>query len=213
MKRGILFAIVFACLFCLPAFAETIEPDSESGTSVGSDSVVGGGDISSGSSESGADTVVIEQTAPLEVMSVDDVAVASVTGSGYTGMIGDQYRDYFSSVVSKYWGRDYVLFRSGQYTYTLVYDAELELQGTRFTGSGKSVVINTGSYSTGDWSVDWYGSDTVSLSLDDVAAWSNLGDYPQLEGGERLEKSAAVILCLSALAVFTCGLLFGRVRS
>lgn len=213
MRRGIVFAFFFACFLCLPAFAESAEPGSESGTVVGSDSVVAGSDSGSGGTESGVDTVVIEQSAPLEVIAVDDVAPAAITGNGYTGMMGDQYRDYFSAIVEKYWGRDYIAFRSGQYTYTLVYDADLEVNGTRFTGTGKSVVINTGSYNNGDWSVDWYGDDTVNLSLSDVALWSNMSDYPQLEGGERLEKSAAIILCLTALTVFTCGLLFGRVRS
>lgn len=213
MKRGILFVLCFAVLLCVPAFAETVEPDSESGTGLASGSSSGSSDSSDSSTESGTDTVVIEQTSPLEVMEIDDVAAASVTGSGYTGMISDQYRDYFSSIVSKYWGRDYVLYRSGQYTYTLVYDADLEASGTSFTGSGKIVTINTGSYSGGDWSVDWSGEDTVSLTLADVALWSNLGDFPQLEGGEWLEKSAAVVICVAMLAVFASGLLFGRVRS
>lgn len=213
MKRGIIFAVVFACLFCLPAFAETVEPDSESGSFVGVDSAIDDGNSSVSGTESGTDTVIIDQSAPLEVMQIDDVAIASVTGSGYTGMMGDQYRDYFSAVVSKYWGRDYVAFRSGQYSYTLVYDADLTASGTRITGTGKSVVINTGSYNTGDWSIDWNDSDSVNLTLTDVALYSNLNDFPQLEGGERLEKTAAVVLCLAALTVFTCGILFGRVRS
>lgn len=213
MKRGILFAVVFACLFCLPAFAETLEPDSEPDAGMVDSGSSVGGDPAPDLDESGTDTIVFDQTEPFEVMAIDDVAPAAITGSGYTGMMGDQYRDYFSSVVSKYWGRDYVAFRSGQYTYTLVYDADLEVNGTRFTGTGKSVVINTGSYNYGDWSIDWFGEDSVNLSLADVALWSNMADFPQLEGGERLEKSAAVILCLSALTVFTCGILFGRVRS
>lgn len=213
MKRAIVFAFCFAVLLCVPAFAETVEPDSESGAGMASGSSSGGGDSSNNNTESGAGTVVIEQTSPLEVMAIDDVSPAAVTGSGYTGMMGDQYRDYFSAVVSKYWGRDYIAYRSGQYSYTLVYDADLEVSGSRFTGSGKSVVINTGSYNTGDWSVDWNDIDSVNLSLNDVALYSNLADYPQLEGGEWIEKTAALVVCLGALTVFTCGILFGRVRS
>lgn len=213
MRRAIIFAFCFAVLLCVPAFAETVEPDPESSSSVVVDSSAAGGDPAVGLDESGLDTVVIEQSGPLEVMAIDDVSPAAVTGSGYTGMMGDQYRDYFSAVVSKYWGRDYVAYRSGQYTYTLVYDADLEVSSSRFTGSGKSVVINTGSYNTGDWSVDWNDTDSVNLSLNDVALYSNLADYPQLEGGEWIEKTAALVVCLGALALFTCGILFGRVRS
>lgn len=213
MRRGIVFALIFAFAFCLPAFAETAEPVNESTAGVVNGSDPDSGDPAFDPDESGSSTVILDQIEPLEVMAIDDVAPAAITGNGYTGMMSDQYVNYFSGVVSKYWGRDYVAYRSGQYSYTLVYDAELQVNGTRFTGTGKSVVINTGSYSNGDWSVDWFGEDSVNLSLSDVALYSNLSDFPQMEGGERLEKTAAVILCLAALTVFTCGILFGRVRS
>lgn len=147
---------------------------------------------------------------PLEVVIVEDAAPYAVSGSGYSGMIPSQYVDYFKGIVSKYPFRDYLFFRSDRYSYTLVYDADLSVSGTSISGAGRSVVYYSRSDST---TLRWYGNDTVSLSLPDVSAYSNLGDFPSFVGvySDAYTFAALVFFVSACLVAFVWVFFFRRV--
>lgn len=188
------------------ALEQTASADSDSGVSGDVDTVT------SDSAESGQLVEYVPVTdEPLAVIVQEDAAPLSVSGSGYTGMLSSQYVEYFAGIASKFWGKDYVLYRADQSHYTLVYDAELTLSGTSFVGTGKSVTYYTGQYNDSA-SLIFMGEDAVNLTLAGVSAYSNLGDFPELEGVNRLEKIACVVVCVCACTAFACSLLFGRVR-
>lgn len=149
---------------------------------------------------------------PLEVVIVEDVTPYAVSGSGYSGMISSQYVDYFKGIVSKYPFRDYLLFRSDLYSYTLVYDADLSVSGTSISGTGRSVVYYSRS---GDTTLRWYGSDSVSLSLPNVSAYSNLGDFPSFTGvySDVYTFAALVFFVSACLVAFVWVFFFRRVGS
>lgn len=134
-----------------------------------------------------------------------ELEVYSLSGS-YPGVISDTYLNYFRGIVQKLdWKEHYVVYRSGQYSYTMVYGEEVALSGSRFTGSGNVVNIhrNTSS-SSSDWYVS-YSTDTLALSAGTLFVYSDLGMYPELkEGGTSLEFSALLFAVGFAVVYSVC---------
>lgn len=156
---------------------------------------------------------VIEYTPdnPMPVTIVEPVAeeteleVFSLSGS-YHGTISSQYLDYFAGIVQKlHYDQHYVVYRSGQYSYTMVYGEEVALEGSRFVGSGNVVnLYRASSSSNNDWYVD-YSTDTLALSADDLFVYSDLGMYPTLKrGGSSLEAAALLFAVGFAVVYVVC---------
>lgn len=211
---------VCSCLF-LPVCAVEELPADDSGANVAQDEVSSGDvldAVSDSSSQPGDDVgepdapaMVMLSEGPLEVVITEDVQPFAISGSGYTGMPSTSYVDYFAGIARKYWGKDYVFFRQNQYTYTLVYNADLELSGTRFSGTGDVVTFYTGS-SGNTASLTFGGSQSIDVQLSGVSAYSNLGDFPVFEGVNKIEQTAYLAVILAALCSFVFSLLFARVR-
>lgn len=148
---------------------------------------------------------------PMPVMIVEpeveeyELEVFSLTGS-YPGTISDTYLNYFRGIVQKLdWNQHYVVYRSGQYSYTMVYGEEVALNGTRFTGNGNVVNLyrNTSSGNS-DWYVG-YSSDSLSLSAGSLYVYSDLGMYPTLkEGGSSIEFMALLFAVGFAVVYSVC---------
>lgn len=215
-------ALVGVCIVGLgivgaPAIAAPVdsEPDAdlvEVGAAVADSGVAGAADPEQpdGSDSASTATVVVPVTdEPLTVYVAEDVSGYAVSGSGYTGMIGSQYVDYFAGIAARYWGRDYVLYRANQYSYVLVYNADLQLSGTTFTGSG-DVVTFISDYS--DTRLTFQSSQRVNLNLQNVSCYSSLGAYPELPGVNKYEKVASLTIIIAGVCSFVFALLFGRVR-
>lgn len=83
---------------------------------------------------------------------------------------------YYDDVLPKLGNVHYVLFRSGQYDYRLVYGKDLEYSNGYFSaGAVQYVAYNTRNYT---WS---QGTESAfSLSAGDYLVYSDLGDYPML---------------------------------
>ena len=141
-----------------------------------------------------------------------ELEVYSLSGS-YPGSISDTYLNYFRGIVQKLnWKEHYVVYRSGQYSYTMVYGEGVALSGTRFTGSGNVVNIhrNTSS-SSSDWYVS-YSTDTLALSVGSLFVYSDLGMYPELkEGGTSLEFAALLFAVGFAVVYSVCHDIFDYV--
>lgn len=185
----------------------------------------GGADAQPGESETDSQEELIEEPAevyslenPMPVQIVEPVEeeyeleVYSLTGS-YPGTISDTYLSYFRGIVQKLnWKEHYVVYRSGQYSYTMVYGEEVALDGSRFTGTGNVVNIhrNTSS-SSSDWYVS-YSTDSIALSAGSLFVYSDLGDYPELkEGGTSLEFAALLFAVGFAVVYSVCHDIFDYV--
>lgn len=154
--------------------------------------------------DEGLETVPYNST----VITPDDlegIELYTLSGS-YPGTIADTYLNYFRGIVQKLsWDEHYVVYRSGQYSYTLVYGNEVALSGSRFIGSGNVVnIYRSGSSSSYEWYVS-YSTDTLSLTAGSLFVYSDLGAYPELrEGGTHIEMLALLFAAGFAVVYSVC---------
>lgn len=152
---------------------------------------------------------------PLPVMVVEpeeeeyEIPVTMSLTSGYPGTISDAYLEYFAGIAQKLkWNEHYVVYRSGQYSYTMAYGEEISLEGSRFAGTGNVVTIYRDSSSS---SSNYYvsrTSDSVSLSAGTLFVYSDLGMFPSLvKGVSRYEGMALLFaFCVAFLTAVLTGL-------
>lgn len=129
----------------------------------------------------------------------------------YEGSISTTYITIFGDIVPKLGiGDEYVMFRSDQYTYTLI-SGDLTLEGSRFELEGEGVrydLTSTSSYNSYyEYSV--YDIDSFSLSAGDHLVYSSLGDYPLLTEGSDNYALASLILFGSFLIALVLRPVFG----
>lgn len=145
---------------------------------------------------------------PLPVMLVEEVEeqteleVFSLTGT-YNGTISDQYLDYFEGIVEKLKPSEhYVIWRSGQYAYTMCYGEDIQLDGTYFSGDCNVVNIYRDS---DNYSSIWYtetDTDSLALSATDIFCYSDLGMYPTVERGLTNAESMGLFIAVAVATVF-----------
>lgn len=131
-----------------------------------------------------------------------ELEVFALTGK-YNGTISDTYLDYFEGIVEKLRPNEhYVIWRSGQYAYTMCWGEEIELEGTYFSGTADSCVLfrSSDSYNA-DWFVDW-GTDNLALSASDLFVYSDLGQFSTVERGMKHGESMALAFGLASAFVF-----------
>ena len=97
----------------------------------------------------------------------------------YDGSMSSSVVNYFDDIVPKLGGVHYVLFRSGQYTYRLIYGKDMSLSGDYFTGTDCSYYAYDTRYYT--WQQGYEG--TFSLDAGTYLVYSDLGAYPALDSG------------------------------
>lgn len=166
--------------------------------------------------EEPAEAYSLENPMPVQIVEPAEeeyeLEVYSLSGS-YPGTISDTYLNYFRGIVQKLdWKEHYVVYRSGQYSYTMVYGEEVSLNGTRFTGTGNVVNIHRNSSSSStDWYVS-YSTDNLALSAGSLFVYSDLGAYPELkEGGTSLEFAALLFAVGFAVVYSVCHDIFDYV--
>lgn len=109
---------------------------------------------------------------------VAEVPVVYSSYTPYDSSISTTVIQYMSDVLPKLGNVHYVLFRSGQYTYRLVYSKDMQYDNTVFTSdNGKYVTYDTRYYT---WSTGDEGF--FRLSANNYIVYSDLGDYPMLDG-------------------------------
>lgn len=140
------------------------------------------------------------EATPSTASQADRVAIAPMSsyGSPYDGSISSSVLTYFKGMVEKLPPDvHYVLFRSSQYEYRLVYGSGLELSGNRFSGSGMKYITYETRYST----MSNGNEGNFSLTVGSYLVYSDLGDYyPVLvEGVKSYEFKALLFVAVVAL--------------
>lgn len=132
----------------------------------------------------------------------EELEVFSASGS-YPGTISTTYLDYFEGIVEKLSPKNhYVVWRSGQYAYTLAYGENIGYSSGTFLGNCYTVEIyrNSSSYSS-----DWYtrsGTDSLALDASGLFIYSDLGMFPRFERGLRYGEEMAVLVAICVATVF-----------
>lgn len=128
----------------------------------------------------------------------------------YDSSISSSVVGYFDDVIPRLGANiDYVLFRSGQYTYRLVYADEMVLSGQTFTSGNASYV----SYDTRYYTYTTGTEGSFTLRAGDVLVYSNLGMYPMLHS-ESVYSWILIFVAVVALLFVIYRSLFspGRMR-
>ena len=148
----------------------------------------------------GAIDLVLPDT-PIPVVLAEDVPLDSqpfsITGSPYDGGLSISSLNYFSGVMRKYAGTDYVAFRSDQYEYTLCY-GDISLSGTSFSSASCTVVTYSTRYNT---TVSSF-LDSLSLNASSQPVYSSLGSYPELEGVNSLVWQKVSCIAFAVIVLF-----------
>ena len=129
------------------------------------------------------------------------------------GNLSSTYVTYFRDTISGMSFKDnYVAFRSGQYTYTMVV-GDLDFNNGTFTlnENGKEYVYSTSSGYNSRYTYEVNEISNFSLSVGDNIIYSDLGDYPQLEErGAKYEILSSVLLCVMCISVVINRIFFKR---
>ena len=138
-----------------------------------------------------------------EVEEEEELQVFALNGA-YQGTISDTYLDYFEGIVQKLpFDTHYVIWRSGEYAYTLAYGESIELSDGVFIGDCDVVNIyrNTSNYNN-TWYVG-YESDSLRLDSADLFIYSDLGMYPTVERGFGSLEANAILFAIGFSIVFS----------
>lgn len=142
----------------------------------------------------------------IQTVADDGIEVFAVSGSSY-GTISDTYLDYFEGIVQKLpYDEHYVIWRSGDYSYTLAYGEDVRLDGAVFTGSCDVVQIYRSSSASGYSSYDWYVrtlEDTLNLETENLFVYSDLGMFPTVERGFSDLEATTVLFAIGFAVVFS----------
>lgn len=126
--------------------------------------------------------------------------IAPLADSVYYGSISTAVLDFASGIVAKHPTKDYVFFRSGQYSYD-IYVGDITFSGSSFSGSDLlHIVYDSQTYNQTGPSIS-YSTGSLSLTPNSSLLYSNLGDYPSL-GGSVPAYGKALIFAVGILFLF-----------
>lgn len=131
------------------------------------------------------------------------------------GSLSTTYITYFKDILSGTDLKDnYVAFRSGQYSYTMVV-GELENNNgvISLIGEGKEYIFSTtGSYNS-QYTYDVNTINNFSLNTGNYIIYSDVGDFPELiERGAKYEILTTVIICICCLCIVINRIFYNRKR-
>lgn len=142
--------------------------------------------------------VIVEQEVPEEEIEV------FALGDTYSGTISDTYLSYFEGIVEKLKpNENYVIWRSGQYSYKMAWGESLELDGAQFEGTSCNVC--TLYRDSNNYNSDWYtefSTDDVSIGTVSLFAYSNLGNYSTVKRGLSYGEEMCFLVAFLVLSVF-----------
>lgn len=178
-KRGLIYVgilyLLFNALYCFPSFAEDWEvyvPDaSETYDQVHPIA----GYVDPEDWEEYDIASASDATSSNAVRSSPDVAPFS-SHVPYDSSISTSVIQYMSDVLPKIGNTSYVLFRSGQYTYHLIYADDLAFSGSVFSSPGVSYIL----YDSRDYTWVTGTENAFTLRTNGYIVYSDLGNYPVL---------------------------------
>ena len=127
------------------------------------------------------------------------------THSIYTeGNMNTTYITYFEDILS---GTDlksnYVAFRSGQYTYTMVVgDLDINNNVISLNGTGKEYIFTQSGNYNSQYTYQVKNISNFSLNTGNYIIYSDIGDYPQLiERGAKFEILQTLLIFIVCLCI------------
>ena len=140
------------------------------------------------------------------------LSVTASAASVYDGNISTTYITIYRDISSNIGiDDDYVMFRSGQYDYTM-FVGDLTLTGTTFrSDKGQLYVISTnnGNYGNGTYVYTVSETSNFSLNAGNALVYSNLGHYPDLIERVNDYEMASVLLVCIGLCCYLLRSIFG----
>ncbi len=154
----------------------------------------------------GAETYEDSEIPVDDVMTASDaIMLLSSYSTPYDGTISTTYTSYFAGVIEKLPpSAHYVLFRSDQYNYRLVYSDEMTFQNGRFVAdSAQYVNYYVGNYNNRT-QVTQGSEGAFSLSPSGYPVYSDIGDlYPALYEGVKGYEFKTLLFCSVLFLLFT----------
>lgn len=122
------------------------------------------------------------------------------------GTISSTYVTYFKDIISGIGFNDnYVAFRSGQYSYTMVTgDLDYNNGVISLTGEGKEYIFSANITSGYNQQYKYYVNDISNFNINcgNNIIYSDVGEFPQLmERGAKYEILSAVLIIVCCLCV------------
>lgn len=142
-------------------------------------------------------------------------AVSAATYEPYEGNISTSYLTYFEDILPKIKLTDhYVFFRSGQYDYSMIV-GDIEYVNGVFSADNSCTVysMSTNNSYNSYFSYNVSSIDSLTLRPSNILVYSDLGDFPELEGrGNKYEIIQTILLCVLMLAFVIRSIFFTRKR-
>lgn len=196
---------------------EQSDESVENSTEVG-ESVVENGDTEIVLTAEALEELLTEPSEPFPVKIVEEeveeyeIEPYALNGS-YNGTISDTYLDYFEGIVQKLpYDTHYVIWRSGEYAYSMAYGEDIVLNNGRFEGECDVVnLYRDGTNYTSNWFVG-YDTDSMNLQADDLFVYSDLGMFPTVARGVSSLEAHTMLFAIGFAVVFgVCSSIFNYV--
>lgn len=164
--------------------------------------------------DSGSDTVVI--ISPDDLASIlqgaDDIALLADYGTSDNSLPSGNFLTYAQGLADRVpWGQHYVCWRDDSSYNSTQYFAygDLSEDGGQFTGSVQVCEYYYVSSQSG-YRLSWSTDNNFSLDGSNGFVYSDLGNFPALNGGETFEKTALFLLGFDIVLGLVLSILLGR---
>lgn len=151
-------------------------------------------------SDTGTVQQVIIDGQPIAVYEVPNpyrTETAAFIGDVYAGSVSTSVLEFLSGFIPPM--NDYLIYRSGQYTYNLYYGSDFTLSGTTVSGSGKRVTYDTSSYTFG------YANSNFSIDVSNAAyVYSNLDGFSDYSAVKEARNDSFTHIILFAIFIADC---------
>ena len=165
-------------------------------------------------SDSSGDTVVIISPDDLAAIlqSADDVALLADYGSTGDSLLSGSFLTYCQGLAARIpWGSHYVAWRDNSDYYSDSYFAYGDLSESNGQFSGDVRVLRYYCPSSGsDYVLSWSNDSSFELDASNGFAYSDLGEFPALNGGETHEAALIWLVGLGIVLRVLGWILFGR---
>lgn len=162
----------------------------------------------------GSDTVVIISPDDLAdiLQSADDVALLADYGSTGDSLLSGSFLTYCQGLAARIpWGSHYVAWRDNSDYYSDSYFAYGDLSESNGQFSGDVRVLRYYRPSSGsDYVLSWSNDSSFELDASNGFAYSDLGEFPALNGGETNEKALVWLVGLGIVLQLVFSILLGR---
>lgn len=165
-------------------------------------------------SDSGSDTVIVITPDDLAdiLQSADDIALLADYGSTGDSLLSGSFLTYCQGLASRMpWGSHYVAWRDNSDYYSDSYFAYGDLSESNGQFSGDVRVLRYYRPSSGsDYVLSWSNDSSFELDASNGFAYSDLGEFPALNGGETYEKALVWLVGLGIVLQLVFSILLGR---